>query len=134
MRLRSPGMDDRGASLTGSRPVVPENSIRRDSRCETHYAHCLYIQAITTRPGLTWAWARTRRWDGPFNNLGPSLRCPFYLDCIIATRGHDFREGQVYRGHVHRGEHEAILDPALFEAVQGRLAAQAVARGGQAHA
>jgi site-specific DNA recombinase len=40
----------------------------------------------------------------------------------------------VYRGHVHRGEHEAILDPALFEAVQGRLAAQAVARGGQAHA
>jgi site-specific DNA recombinase len=34
----------------------------------------------------------------------------------------------VYRGEVHRGEHEAILDSALFEAVQAKLAAQAVAR------
>src|SRR6266404_2815721 len=34
----------------------------------------------------------------------------------------------VYRGDVHRGEHEPILDSALFEAVQGKLAAQAVAR------
>jgi len=34
----------------------------------------------------------------------------------------------VYRGEVHRGEHEPILEPALFEAVQGKLAAQAVAR------
>src|SRR5947207_659754 len=34
----------------------------------------------------------------------------------------------VYRGDVHRGEHEPILDGALFQAVQGKLAAQAVAR------
>src|SRR6266436_2119327 len=34
----------------------------------------------------------------------------------------------VYRGDVHRGEHEPILDSALFAAVQGKLAAQAVAR------
>jgi site-specific DNA recombinase len=34
----------------------------------------------------------------------------------------------VYRGEVHRGEHEPILDPALFEAVQAKLAAQARAR------
>jgi DNA invertase Pin-like site-specific DNA recombinase len=34
----------------------------------------------------------------------------------------------VYRGEVHRGEHEPILDSARFEAVQGKLAAQAVAR------
>jgi DNA invertase Pin-like site-specific DNA recombinase len=34
----------------------------------------------------------------------------------------------VYRGDVNRGEHEAILDPAFFAAVQGKLAAQAVAR------
>jgi site-specific DNA recombinase len=33
-----------------------------------------------------------------------------------------------YRGEVHRGEHEPILDSALFGAVQGKLAAQAVAR------
>ena len=34
----------------------------------------------------------------------------------------------VYRGEVHRGEHEPILERPLFEAVQGKLAAQAVAR------
>ena len=34
----------------------------------------------------------------------------------------------VYRGEVHRGEHEPILESTLFEAVQGKLAAQAVAR------
>jgi site-specific DNA recombinase len=34
----------------------------------------------------------------------------------------------VYRGDVYRGEHEPILERALFEAVQGKLAAQAVAR------
>jgi len=34
----------------------------------------------------------------------------------------------VYRGEVHRGEHEPILDSALFEAVQAKLAAQARAR------
>ena len=34
----------------------------------------------------------------------------------------------VYRGEVHRGDHAPILDRALFEAVQAKLAAQAVAR------
>jgi site-specific DNA recombinase len=34
----------------------------------------------------------------------------------------------VYRGEVHRGEHEPILDSTLFEAVQAKFAAQARAR------
>jgi site-specific DNA recombinase len=34
----------------------------------------------------------------------------------------------VYRGEVHAGEHEPILDRDLFEAVQAKLAANAVAR------
>ena len=34
----------------------------------------------------------------------------------------------VYRGKVHRGEHEAIVDQAVFEAVQVKLADGAVAR------
>lgn len=34
----------------------------------------------------------------------------------------------VYRNEVHRGEHEPILDLKLFEAVQAKLAANAVAR------
>jgi site-specific DNA recombinase len=34
----------------------------------------------------------------------------------------------VYRGEVHHGEHEPIVDSALFEAVEAKLAAQAVER------
>jgi site-specific DNA recombinase len=34
----------------------------------------------------------------------------------------------VYRGEVYRAEHESIVQPTLFEAVQSKLAAQAVAR------
>jgi site-specific DNA recombinase len=34
----------------------------------------------------------------------------------------------VYRAEIHRGEHEPILDSARFEAVQAKLAAQALAR------
>jgi hypothetical protein len=34
----------------------------------------------------------------------------------------------VYRGEVFRGDHEAILDPALFAAVQAKLSSQAVER------
>ena len=34
----------------------------------------------------------------------------------------------VYRGEVHRGDHTAILDRPLFEAVQAKLAVQTVAR------
>ena len=37
----------------------------------------------------------------------------------------------VYRGEVHRGQHEPILHSALFEEVQGKLTAQAVARRGR---
>src|SRR5207248_1904683 len=40
-----------------------------------------------------------------------------------------FYIGEVaYRGDVHRSEHEPVIDPALFAAVQGKLAVQAVAR------
>src|SRR5262245_27993466 len=45
-----------------------------------------------------WGWARTRRCDEPLNDLGPSSRHQSYPDCIIATHGYDFREGQVFAG------------------------------------
>jgi site-specific DNA recombinase len=34
----------------------------------------------------------------------------------------------VYRGETFRGDHEPVLDPALFAAVQAKLASQAVER------
>src|SRR6266478_8339984 len=49
----------------------------------------------------TWGWAKTPRYDGTSSDLGPSSSphqsCP---DCIIATRGYDFREGQGFLLHL----------------------------------
>jgi site-specific DNA recombinase len=50
---------------------------------------------------------------GPLAHL---LRNRFYIGEVV------------YRGKVHRGEHDPIVDRALFEAVQTRLAAGATAR------
>jgi hypothetical protein len=36
-----------------------------------------------------------RRYDDPYNDLGPSSPHQSCPDCIIDMRGYDFREGQV---------------------------------------
>jgi hypothetical protein len=36
-----------------------------------------------------------RHWIEQSNGLVPSLLCPSWVDYIIATRGYDFRKGQV---------------------------------------
>jgi site-specific DNA recombinase len=48
--------------------------------------------------------------------LAHLLKNPFYIGEVV------------YRGEVHRGQHEPILESALFEAVQAKLAAQVTAR------
>jgi site-specific DNA recombinase len=54
---------------------------------------------------------------------------PFRLGGLIFLLRNRFFIGDVvYRGEVYRGEHEPILDRALFEAVQATLAAKAVRR------
>jgi len=50
---------------------------------------------------------------GPLAHL---LKNRFYLGDVV------------YRGDVHAGEHEPIVDRNVFEAVQAKLAANAVAR------
>src|SRR5258708_19861626 len=42
----------------------------------------------------TWGLAKTPRYDGTSSDLGPSSPHQSCPDCIIATRGYDFREGQ----------------------------------------
>jgi site-specific DNA recombinase len=55
---------------------------------------------------------------GPFGvgGLAHLLRNRFYIDDVV------------YRGETFRGDHESILDPALYAAVQEKLSAQAVER------
>src|SRR5262245_47198748 len=45
------------------------------------------------RRAHTWGWGRTRRYDEPSNDPGPSSSRPSGPDCITATREYDFREG-----------------------------------------
>ncbi len=54
---------------------------------------------------------------------------PFGVGALTYLLRNRFYIGEVvYRGEVHRGEHEPIIHSALFEAVQAKLAAQARAR------
>src|SRR5262245_23795232 len=55
---------------------------------------CLCIRSITMRRVHTWGWRRTRRYDEPFNNLGPLSPRQSWSAYIIDTRGYDSREGQ----------------------------------------
>jgi site-specific DNA recombinase len=54
---------------------------------------------------------------------------PFGVGSLAHLLKNRFYIGEVvYRGEVHRGEHEPILDRDLFEAVQAKLAANAMVR------
>ena len=54
---------------------------------------------------------------------------PFGVGALAHLLKNRFYIGEVvYRGDIHRGEHEPVVDTALFAAVQDKLAAQAVAR------
>jgi site-specific DNA recombinase len=54
---------------------------------------------------------------------------PFGVGPLAHLLKNRFYIGEVhYRGEVYRGEHEPILTPDLFEAVQEKLAGNAVAR------
>jgi transposase InsO family protein len=50
--------------------------------------YSLYYNETRTHLG----WARTRRYDDPSNDLGPSSSHQSYPAYIINTRGYDFRE------------------------------------------
>jgi hypothetical protein len=45
-----------------------------------------------------------RRYDEPSNDLGPSSSHQTYLDCIIAMRGYDVREGQGVKASMCRAK------------------------------
>ena len=70
-------------------------------------------EQIRPRPRTLSKIATERFMVGPLAHI---LKNRFYISEIV------------YRGEVHRGEHEPILDRMLFDAVQARLAEQAVER------
>jgi len=64
-------------------------------------------------------WGRMRRRGELSKDQEPSLPHQFCSDCIIATRGYDFREGQLLR--VYLAALPKIEAPALFPFRPGLL-------------
>jgi hypothetical protein len=68
---------------------------------------------VTRRPTAEWL-ARQITEAFPWtsaeqsNGLVPSLLCRSWVDCIIATRGYDFRKGQPYQLMTHRSQGRLI--------------------------
>jgi site-specific DNA recombinase len=70
---------------------------------------------------------RTRRRRGADDRLSGGVR--FGVGPLAHLLKNRFYVGDVvYRGKIHRGEHEPIVDRVLFDAVQAKLAANAVER------
>src|SRR5436309_664929 len=70
---------------------------------------------------------RTRQRRGADDRMGGGIR--FGVGPLAHLLKNRFYVGEVvYRGEVHRGEHEPIVDRRLFDAVQAKLAANAIER------
>jgi DNA invertase Pin-like site-specific DNA recombinase len=70
---------------------------------------------------------RTRQRRGADDRVSGGIR--FGVGPLAHLLKNRFYVGEVvYRGEVHRGEHEPIVDRGLFDAVQAKLAANAVER------
>ena len=52
------------------------------------------LSSCTTSRARTWRWRRMRRYGELSRGAERSSPCQFFLDCTIAMRGYDFREGQ----------------------------------------
>ena len=62
---------------------------------EAHLRRILSLYAIYYNESRTHlSCTRMRHCIEQSNGLVPSLLCPSWVDCIIATRGYDFRKGQ----------------------------------------
>ncbi len=70
---------------------------------------------------------RTRQRRGANDRVSGGIR--FGVGPLAHLLKNRFYVGEVvYRGEVYHGEHEPIVDRALFDAVQAKLAANAVER------
>jgi hypothetical protein len=94
-------IDSNSAARTAHRALgkdAPPGLGGRAVRGHCHHPDLVRV-APPIRPDMIFGkdrdWRRMRRCDDPSNDLGPLWSHQSYPDCIIATRGYDFREGQV---------------------------------------
>jgi hypothetical protein len=102
-RIRTMGIRDRPISPSSpwQNPYVERliGTLRHDCLDhvlifgEQNLRRLLTSYSVYYNEAHTWGWSRTRHYDEPSNALDPSLSHQSCPDCIIATRGYDFREG-----------------------------------------
>jgi site-specific DNA recombinase len=112
------------ASVNKKIVIVPEDA----EKVRIIFRRYLEIGSITAlAQDLELRGIRTRRQVLSSGKIRGDI--PFGIGALHQLLKNRFLIGEVvYRGEVHRGEHEPGLDRALFDAVQAKLAAQAVAR------
>ena len=112
------------ASVNKKLVIVPQDA----EKVRTIFRRYLEIGSITAlAQDLKLQGVRTRRQVLSTGKIRGNI--PFGVGPLHQLLRNRFLIGEVvYRGEVYRGEHEPILDRALFTAVQDRLAQQAVAR------
>jgi site-specific DNA recombinase len=112
------------ASVDKKLVIVPEDA----EKVRTIFRRYLEVGSITAlAQDLQRQRIRTRRQTLSNGKIRGDI--PFGVGALHQLLKNRFFVGDVvYRGEVYRGEHEPIVDGALFDFVQAKLAAQAVAR------
>jgi site-specific DNA recombinase len=112
------------ASINKKLVVVPEEAetVRLIFRRYLEVGSIRTLMQSLERKGI-----RTKRQVGSNGQTRGGIR--FGVGPLAHLLRNRFYIGEVvYRGKIHRGEHEPIVDQALFQAVQTRLTASAMAR------
>ncbi|MFN3891266.1 MAG: recombinase family protein [Beijerinckiaceae bacterium] len=89
-----------------------------------------YLELGSVQKLATWLEVRNIRPKPRLLSNGRTIQAErFMVGPLAHLLKNRFYIGEVaYRGEVHKGEHEAIIDRGLFEAVQDRIRQQSVAR------
>jgi hypothetical protein len=91
----------------------------------TRYLKLGSLAALAENLNSTGIRTRRRRSDGE----GAGTEVPFSTGALAHLLKNRFYVGEVvYRGEVYQGDHQAVIDLPQFEAVQAKLAANAVER------
>jgi site-specific DNA recombinase len=104
--------------------VVPDQA-ERVGTIFNRYLQLGSLRELAENLNHTGIRTRRRKSDGK----GAGTEVPFSTGALAHLLKNRFYVGEVvYRGEVNRGDHQPIIDRPVFEAVQARLAAQAVER------
>jgi len=120
------GMPPLGYAVQDRKLVIVEAEAEKVRRIFRRYAELGSVRLLQQEllacgiTGKSWVSASGRCWGGK-----PISRGTLYL----ILRNRLYRGDVTHKDQAYRGEHQAIIDPALWDTVQARLADNAIERG-----